>query len=1468
MFSRKLRTLACSLVTTEYARRGCTILFFILLCFTRSKGQPPALSEPSKRIERPRLVTQIGHHHVDGLSFSPDGRQIVSSGEDDSLRLWDCSTGRLIRTFQEAQPGSELVFSADGHYFFSRTGFAVNAWDIYTGIQAQHLELDVGEILSFAFSADAHYGLGLRSALDGDEFILWDLVTRKVVRTFSRPKDDSLIDSVDLSPDLRHVLALAGNYIEIWDLETGKLIHVLGGHTDYVRTARFSPQDQYVLSQSSDHTVRLWETTSGKELWKLEEPSSGYQMPVAFSHDGHVAFVSGDDKTIKMLEIPSGKIIKVFSGHPDDVTSIAVSRDGTYLISGTDKGGMILWNIASGEPVRTISGQTQAAVAVNFSPDRNYIYSVGPDHNIERWNLKTGKATEGRLDPLDWDRYIHWDGYSESDHAPNSQEEWRLHAFLALSQNNIFGAANAAFSEDGKLAVVGGYDQPMVLWDLTSMREVRQFPSSSTWATCLAFSRDSRYVLSGSDGVDNGPALTLWDISTGQRFRSFTEPNRSLLSGAVTSCAVSRDGSRALTGSEDKVLRLWDLSTGKVEWTFGSSFYFATAVAFSHNGRLAASGSLNGDLELWDLSLRKKLHHFQGHRSGVTAVAFSPRDRYLLSGAGGETRFDDTDDTLKLWDVTNGQKLRTFDARSRVMSVGFSPDEQFVISGNQDGTVPLWPIGTSPQPKQKSSNTRNPGTGGTTERPLCVMVSFLDGGWAVFDSEGRFDTHDLEEVTGLHWIMPNDPLRPKSLEIFMREYYEPGLLARAIAGSSLRHVRNLEDLNVVQPLVQIVVEPSSDAPDRVSVTANISMPISQREMASVRAYGLRVFRNGQLVGYAPQNCENAGPCELPLDSSGKGSFRFENLRLPHKSGQDDVEFSAYVFNGDGVKSATGRSKFHRPNLAQLAHPRAYIISFGVNIVESPGWDLTYAANDARMVQGVLSHELTKTGNYEEVIPVALISDDDKDGTNAKVERTATRLNLSNVLKRLAGGTVSSSALASIPGADRIQKATPDDLVILWIASHGYTDPTTGVFYVIPYDTGKTTGPKLSVLSHAISSDDLALWLRDIDAADIVMVIDACHSAASVEGEGFRAGPLGSRGLGQLSYDKGMRVLAATQSDSIANESTGLQHGLLTAALMVEGIQNHQAADATTNGEVIESQWLKYGSERVPKLSQEMKDGTLQVSSNGQIPTVEEQSSSVSRGSRSEAQQPALFDFSRTEGDAILAVADPADLPPFRWQDKNDWIKFARLLSSFCRRPVTEDIRAAAKNLDYDGVQTLACQEEHSDVTEAKRLWQFAATQQWPAGLYKAAALENDSALRRKKLSEVAQDEIPDAQFDLALMLMKGEGGDIDRLGARLLLLQAAEVGHPWAILALVKVYTSGDPIFGKATGSQELEAELLVEAARVGSESGSLQVVQSADHLLDSLAGLPESERSNIKSKIANYLRNAHTKIEAEKLPR
>jgi len=202
--------------------------------------------------------------------------------------------------------------------------------------------------------------------------------------------------------------------------------------------------------------------------------------------------------------------------------------------------------------------------------------------------------------------------------------------------------------------------------------------------------------------------------------------------------------------------------------------------------------------------------------------------------------------------------------------------------------------------------------------------------------------------------------------------------------------------------------------------------------------------------------------------------------------------------------------------------------------------------------------------------------------------------------------------------------------------------------LIPYDVGAGSRREITadLLKHCISSEELNLWLRDVDAGEMVMIVDACHSAASVEGEGFKPGPMGSRGLGQLAYDKGMRILTSTQSDDVALETDLTQQGLLSYALTHDGIDAGEADFKPRDKAITLSEWLEYGVDRVPKLYTEIAQKYQLVALN-QLKNIsigpndrtrllifsrDGTNSSLKKNSN---QQPSLFDFTRTRNPVVL-----------------------------------------------------------------------------------------------------------------------------------------------------------------------------------------------------------------------------------------
>jgi len=122
----------------------------------------------------------------------------------------------------------------------------------------------------------------------------------------------------------------------------------------------------------------------------------------------------------------------------------------------------------------------------------------------------------------------------------------------------------------------------------------------------------------------------------------------------------------------------------------------------------------------------------------------------------------------------------------------------------------------------------------------------------------------------------------------------------------------------------------------------------------------------------------------------------------------------------------------------------------------------------------------------------------------------------------------------------------------------------------------------STTSAFSNASELEEALRSVDADQLLFILDACNSGQALQSDDERRGPMNTRGLAQLAYEKGMYVLTASQSDEVAFESAGLKHSYLAYALVEEGIKSG-AADSDHNGQIFLQEWLDYATERVPRI---------------------------------------------------------------------------------------------------------------------------------------------------------------------------------------------------------------------------------------------------------------------------------------------
>jgi hypothetical protein len=249
---------------------------------------------------------------VNGVAFAPDGRQALTVSNDGQVQLWDLLTGREVRRLIGHQGAVHGVcFAPDGRTALTAgEDHSVRQWDVQTGREVRRFEGHTGAVLSVAVSADG------RRALSGgkDNLVrLWDMATGKELRRFAGHTNK--VTSVGFSPDGRRAASSSGrtvrnenlvpvdSAVRLWDVETGRELRRLVGHTDAVACVAFSPEGRRLLSGGADNSLRLWDVESGRELLRLDGHDK-WVFSVAFSPDGRRALSGGADQTVRLWDLP------------------------------------------------------------------------------------------------------------------------------------------------------------------------------------------------------------------------------------------------------------------------------------------------------------------------------------------------------------------------------------------------------------------------------------------------------------------------------------------------------------------------------------------------------------------------------------------------------------------------------------------------------------------------------------------------------------------------------------------------------------------------------------------------------------------------------------------------------------------------------------------------------------------------------------------------------------------------------------------------------------------------------------------------------------------------------------------------------------------------------------------------------------------------------------------------------------
>jgi len=459
--------------------------------------------------------------------MSPGARLIASTSKG-KIFLWDTATHSLRHTIDFPESYVQgLTFSPDNKTLVS-SGSNVLLWDTETGNQISKLDLDRGiySVDALTYSPD---GKILAGGSYGGKIILWDmeqlnqqpkdqkltlpaLLSKVVNKRPSNSKHPTLVEhtrSIETLAFTADSKTLASGSrdgtVIVWDVANRTPQLTVDGHTGSVTALRFLENDKTLFSVSSDGIVRIWNTDTGAEKFIK---TNWYAYTIAFPQDGKTVAFRGSSNEIQIWDVDNDKLVHTFkTEHKDSINVLAFSPDGNTIASGGRDGTLEVWDVSARQRFATLDSHTDTVNGVLFSPQGKMFASASRDGKVQLWDILTGKK-----------------------------------AVLLTEPNR--GVNALAFSPDGKTLVSGRLDGPIQVWDTTTHQHLGDFINAAGSVDSLAFSPDGKILASGLyDG-----SIRLWNVNSKTKIReirsahndsvekfAFTSDSKTLVSG-------SRDG--------------------------------------------------------------------------------------------------------------------------------------------------------------------------------------------------------------------------------------------------------------------------------------------------------------------------------------------------------------------------------------------------------------------------------------------------------------------------------------------------------------------------------------------------------------------------------------------------------------------------------------------------------------------------------------------------------------------------------------------------------------------------------------------------------------------------------------------------------------------------------------------------------------------------------------------------------------
>jgi WD40 repeat protein len=458
--------------------------------------------------------------------------------------------------------------------------------------------------------------------------------------------------------------------VRLWDVQTGKQVRAFGADraranvyssARWVNCLALSSDGKSVASGDTRH-VTIWDATTGKLLHRFQAP--GGVVSLSFSPDGKSLASAGHTPIVHVWDPDTGRPRYQFAGHQPATTWVLFSPDGKTLATGGTDGVVRLGDAATGKEIRRLTGHTRAISALAFSADGKRLASGGFDGAVHLWEAATGKQVGGPV--------RHRSGVAGVGFTPDGKTV----VSAGLNNGQVLRNAGTAL-RPGAWASASLGNGRILLRD-TGTGKTRALPLPPGSLDAVALSPDGKTLALGGwrDTVQ------LWDLEA-RRERSRRVGHQ----GTVHFLAFSAEGRRLTSAGEDGAFCLWDSATGQELGRVEADGSKGLPFALSASSRVAATRVPGKAVSLWGPQTGKLLRRLKGSEDTGWGCALSADGRTVATAR--------KDGTIQLWEVSTGRRLRELKGhQGGVDGLAFAPEGQALASTRADGSLRWWDVGT------------------------------------------------------------------------------------------------------------------------------------------------------------------------------------------------------------------------------------------------------------------------------------------------------------------------------------------------------------------------------------------------------------------------------------------------------------------------------------------------------------------------------------------------------------------------------------------------------------------------------------------------------------------------------------------------------------------------------------------------------------------------------------------------------